>query len=134
MKMKIPSGLGLSSLLTVFACLCLSIFAVLTISTVQSDGRLSDNSRKAVEGYYLADCKAEEILAKLRAGETPTGVSREGDRCSYCCEMPNGQVLQVEVSLQGQDYQIHRWQVVSTTNWQPDQVIPVWAGQEEDSQ
>ena len=61
-----PPVVGASSLLVIFAVLCLTIFALLSVSTVQADGRLSDHAAKAVVNYYEADAKAEEILAKAR--------------------------------------------------------------------
>ena len=61
-----PVVVGAVSLLTIFAVLCLTVFALLSLSTVQADERLSDKSFAAVEGYYAADCAAEEILAQLR--------------------------------------------------------------------
>ena len=54
-----------------FAVLCLTVFAVLSLTTVQADARLAEASARAVEEYYAADCAAQEILARLRNGETP---------------------------------------------------------------
>lgn len=130
MKNRIPSALGLSSLLTIFACLCLSIFAILSISTVQSDGRLSDNARQAVQDYYEADCCAEEILARIRSGQLPEGVSVENGVYTYYCALSETQILLVQAAVEGEDYQILRWQAVSTTDWQPDDTIHVWSGAE----
>ena len=41
-------AVGGSSLLVIFAVLCLTVFALLGLSTVRADGRLSDASAKAV--------------------------------------------------------------------------------------
>lgn len=71
-----PPALGGSSLLVAFAVLALTVFALLSLSTVKADVRLADASAKAVEDYYAADTKAQEILARLRAGETVEGVER----------------------------------------------------------
>lgn len=57
-----PPAVGGSSLLVIFAVLCLTIFALLGLGTVQADQRLSDASAEAVYGYYAADCQAEAIL------------------------------------------------------------------------
>ena len=69
-----PPALGGSSLLVAFAVLALTVFALLSLSTVQADVRLADASAQAVTDYYAADCQAQEILARLRNGETVEGV------------------------------------------------------------
>ena len=43
-----PPAVGGSSLLVIFAVLCLTVFAMLALSTVQANGRLSDASAEAV--------------------------------------------------------------------------------------
>ena len=63
-KRKIrPPIVGGSSLLVIFAVLCLTVFALLGFSTVQADMRLSDESAEAVSEYYEAELQAETIFA-----------------------------------------------------------------------
>ena len=52
----LPAAVGGSSLLVIFAVLCLTVFALLALSTVQADGRLSQKTAQAVAEYYDADC------------------------------------------------------------------------------
>ena len=61
-----PPAVGGSSLLVIFSVLCLTVFALLSLSTVQASGRLSSTSAQAVAAYYQADSQAEAILARLR--------------------------------------------------------------------
>ena len=56
-----PPVVGGSSLLVIFAVLCLTVFTLLALSTVRADNRLSDASVKAVSDYYAADMEAEII-------------------------------------------------------------------------
>jgi hypothetical protein len=119
---------GGSSLLVIFAVLCLTVFALLGLSTVQADGRLSDASANAVSAYYAADCQAESVLAQLRAGETPDGVTVQGNVYAYTCIISDTQALEVEVQLDGAEYTILRWQAVSTNQWQADTSLDVWDG------
>ena len=123
-------AVGGSSLLVIFAVLCLTIFTLLGLSTVQAGGRLSDASAEAVSAYYAADCHAEEILARLRAGELPEGVSVFPDGTySYTCPISDTQLLAVEVRVDmDENYEILRWQAASAANWQPDDSLPVWDG------
>ena len=42
---------GASSLVVIFAVLCLTVFALLGLSTVRADQRLSDTAAVSVENY-----------------------------------------------------------------------------------
>ena len=123
-----PPAVGISSLLVMFAVLCLTIFALLSVSTVSADVTLGERSRDAVTNYYQADCQAEAVLAKLRAGELPHGVTVNGTQYSYLCRISDTQALAVTVQLEDTAYTILRWQVISTAQWQADNKLPVWAG------
>lgn len=124
-----PSTIGAASLLTVFAVLCLVIFALLALSTVAANERLSEASRASVEAYYEADCRAEEILAALRGGEMPEGVTLSGDTYSYICPISDTQALAVTVRGEREQFEILRWQAVSTVDWTGDDSLPVWDGE-----
>ena len=123
-----PPMVGGSSLLVVFAVLCLTVFALLGFSTVQADQRLSDASIGAVSDYYDADSRAEAILAELRSGNVPEGVAEDGGIYSYVCPVSDTQELQVEVRVEGETWEILRWQTVSTVEWREDEPISVWDG------
>jgi hypothetical protein len=96
---------------------------------VQANGRLSDHAANAVMDYYEADAQAESILAKLRAGEEPKDVSREGNLYTYTCPVSDTQVLAVQVMVENDEYTILRWQVISDARWEADDNRPVWDGQ-----
>ena len=111
-EFKIPA-VGGSMLLSIFAVLCLMIFSFLCLSTVLASKRLNDASVKAIESYYKADCEAEEIFSRLRSGEVPEGVTQEGKRYYYCCEISEEQVLNVELICEKDGWIIEKWQAVS---------------------
>lgn len=128
-KKRVPAVVGGSSLLVIFAVLCLTVFAMLSLSSVQAGERLGESAAAAVEGYYAADRAAEEILARLRLGERPEGVSEEDGVYSYTCAISDTQALVVEAAVDGTAYKILRWQAVSTADWQADDALPVWTGE-----
>ena len=68
-------GIGGVTLLTVLLVLCLTLFAVLALSSAQADLRLSEKNARAVAAYYAAENKA---YAVMQAAETmwPSGSSR----------------------------------------------------------
>ena len=120
---------GGSSLLVIFAVLCLTVFALLGLSTVQADGRLSDISAQAVAAYYAADREAEEIFARLRMGELPDGVTEHEGIYSYACRISDTEELQVEVKVQDGHGTVLRWQAVVTAECTADETLSVWDGE-----
>ena len=127
-KSDTPAAVGGSSLLVIFAVLCLTIFALLSLSTVQADGRLTQSAAKAVKAYYDADAKAEEILADLRRGVVADGVEQNGDCYTYVCEVSQTQKLTVTVRIYTDGYEILQWQTESCADWEADESINVWDG------
>ena len=132
-----PPAVGGISLLVVFAVLCLTVFALLALTTVQADNRLADASAQAVMDYYAADCQAQEILARLRKGERPEGVESQysgGIIYRYTVPISDTQELQVEVEMrtgrsgEEPDYSVRRWQAAPSGEWESDDSMDVWDG------
>jgi len=119
---------GGSSLLVIFATLCLTVFALLGLSTVQAGGRLTQTTANAVAAYYEADCAAEEIFTQLRAGELPDGVTKENDIYSYICPVSQTQQLEVDLQKDASGWTVLRWQTVSIAEWETNESINVWDG------
>lgn len=124
MKNRTPSAVGLSSLLVIFAVLCLTVFSLLSLSSVRAYDRLAEKSRQATLDYYAADCCAEELLARLRAGDTD--MTAQDGVYRYSCALSDTQILTVAVEVQGAHYKILQWQTQSITDWQPDEKLYVW--------
>ena len=124
-----PPAVGGISLLVVFAVLCLTVFALLSLTTVRADSRLADASAQAVSDYYAADFAAQEILARLRAGEIPEGVSAMGETYTYSCPISDTQNLEVEVEFQlDGGYTVLRWQAAAAGGWEFDEGLNIWDG------
>lgn len=112
-KRTLPPMVGGSSLLMIFAVLCLTVFTLLSLSTTQADRRLSEISAQAVTNYYAADLQAERIFAQLRRGERPESVQADGNLYRYCCAVSDTQALMVELLEENGQWKILRWQTVS---------------------
>lgn len=125
-----PPAVGGSCLLVIFAVLCLTVFALLSLSTVQANDRLADASVEAVSAYYQADRQAETILAQLRSGQMPQGVTADGATYIYIytCPISDTQSLEVRVRLEGDSWTVLRWQAVSTTQWEAGEGLGLWSG------
>ncbi len=122
-------AVGASSLLVIFAVLCLTVFAMLSLNTVHADKRLSDACAQSTTDYYAADARAEQIFARLRAGEIPAGVTVNGDRYSYACPVSEIQSLCVELKNENGTWIVLRWQSMSTTDWNASDELDVWDGE-----
>ena len=127
-RMAMPATGG-SSLLVIFAVLALTVFAILSVSTVTADQKLADKSAASVGAYYEADCQAEIILAEIRSGKLPEGVKKDGNLYSYKCLVTDSLNLEVEVLVEEEEYEVLRWQMVSAADWQNDESLPVWDGE-----
>lgn len=124
-----PPAFGGSSLLVIFAVLCLTVFALLGLSTVQAHGRLADASVEAVVDYYTADSQAEKVFARLRGGESPPEVTVTGDVYAYSCPISPSQKLEVELMRREKGWTVLRWQAVSTMEMNGDDTLAVWDGE-----
>lgn len=131
--MKNPSrspapSVGAASLLVIFTVLCLTIFSLLSLSTALADRRLSDAAADSVQAYYEADAAAEEIYARLRAGEVPARVQVQGDTYAYTCPVSEKQQLQVLLQLENDTWTVLQWQLAVTNHESLDADLPVWDG------
>lgn len=124
-----PAAVGGSSLLVIFAVLCLTVFALLSLSSVQAERRLADAAAQSVTDYYEADLRAEEIFARLRNGEAVTGVEEIDGTCEFMVPISGRQTLSVLLQRNGDDWSVLRWQAV-TTEGELDDSLNVWQGTE----
>lgn len=122
-----PPAIGGSSLLVIFAVLCLTVFALLSVSTVQAEKRMADASIGAVTAYYEADLKAEKMFARLRAGEAVPGVRESEGIYRYTCPISENQRLEVELQESGETWTVLRWQTVAEPA-EISETLPVWEG------
>ncbi|MEG0971635.1 MAG: hypothetical protein RSE55_02470 [Lachnospiraceae bacterium] len=125
---RIPLPVGGSSLLTIFAVLCLLTFSLLMLSTARADEKLSDKGQEAVTAYYKADVQAEQILSQIRKGEIPKDVKVKKNSYSYTCKISDTRTLFVKIRKKNETYQVQEWKEVSTTEWEPDDSMEIWDG------
>ena len=125
-RMAAPA-IGGSALLGIFAVLCLTVFALLSLSTAQAEKRMSDASAQALTAYYAADLEAEQIFARLRAGESVPGVQKNAWLYSYSCPISEQQILEVELENKENTWHVCRWQVIARSGT-VSETLPVWNG------
>ncbi len=123
-----PPAVGGVSLLVTFAVLCLTVFALLSLSTVRAHDRLSAASAQAVADYYEADREAQEIFARIRSGDVPADVVQSGERYSYGCRISDTQRLEVELERTADGFSVVRWQAAPAGKYETDESLSVWDG------
>ena len=126
-KNAVQPLVGSSSLLVMVSVLCLTVFALLSLSSVQAQKRLADAAVQSVTDYYEADFLAEEIFAQLRSGQIPEGVEERSGTFAYALPISARQVLQVQLRRENSNWQILRWQAVTVAT-QIDDSLDVWRG------
>ena len=113
-KRFFPPLIGGSSLLVIFAILCLTVFAILALSTAKAEQKLSQISANAVSAYYQADADAELIFSEIRNGNVPENVSFENNVYSYSCQISSNLFLNVEITFNDGKWLVLSWQTVSS--------------------
>ncbi len=118
---------GGSSLLVIFTVLCLTVFAVLNLSTVLSKKGMSDKAAASVKEYYEAECKAEEVIAGLRAGNVPDFVEKDGEIYSFEYPVGEDKKLDVKVKIESEDnVKVLCFKETSTAPWENDDSLVLW--------
>ena len=133
-KEKKPEGgiqIGTSSLVLIFVILSLTVFAVLSLTRVLADDRLSDRSADWVAAYYEADCKAEEMLKSIN--EAAEKDKANAGIVSFTVPINDTMSLEVEAVLtdtprDGRYYAVSKWQEVYSSEYEIDESMPVWDG------
>lgn len=125
-----PAAVGGSSLLVIFAVLCLTVFALLSLSSVQAERRLADAATQSVLDYYEADLQAEKILARLRGGEQIAGIEETDGKYQFEVPISGRQTLAVTLERQGNEWTVLRWQAV-TAEEVLEESLDIWKGSEE---
>jgi len=140
-------GTGSVSLILIFAVLCLTIFALLTVSSARAEYNLADKTASSVSAYYQADSQAEYVFARIRADlaqgdgvpEEISGIpinrfiTGNGDDEYIAYSVPADPVNILEVTLVysylTQAFDIAQWRLMPAQEWYPQEDFNVWDGE-----
>lgn len=139
-KEGFTAGAGAVSLVLIFSVLCLSVLAVLTLSTASSESRTTEKIAQATTEYYNADIRATEIMASLMTSYTEDGsvpdnvgdvsidVQREGGRtsASYSCMQSDTQILFIRLVFEESGVEILSWKTVMIADWTAETELDIW--------
>ena len=136
-------GVGSSSIMLIFAVLCLTVFSLISLSVAGNDKSLADTEAKLVTEYYEADEFAERIVSVILGSDTVPGeifgvsVTSDWDWdltaevSSFTCPISDITDLVVKVAVSEDSYEILVWKMVNTDDWVVDDSLNVWTGDDE---
>lgn len=145
------AGVGYVSVMLIFAVICLTIFAVLSLKASLSDNSINERSGEFLKQYYAADTAAKEKLSKLNdiafeiknseffedefeeKSKSIEGVaarrSTDGISVSFSVEINECQELSVNVLFdESGKYTVNKWQSRTVTIDDSNSHINVWDG------
>jgi len=135
---KSGMGVGSASIILVFAVLCLTIFALISLTAANVDKTMLDISSKVINEYYEADTLAECILAEILDSaivpDSVYGIDISTERSAgteyieFSCPVSDTKLLHVKVELSGDSYDILQWNVEDIGLWEADDRLNVWLG------
>lgn len=120
---------GAATLVAVAVILALAAFASMCLSTASADQKILFRMLDADDAWHEADAEAMRTLARLRSGEIPEGVSRNGNAYAYETEIDASRSLYVEAEIEDDgSYRILSWRTARSSEWTPDQSLHVIGG------
>ena len=118
--------LGGASIIMVFAVLCLTVFAVLTLLTADSERKLSGEYKDSVDAYYRADAEAVAFVSELRTeaknGSWEAAAKKlgadfaeitDGGKITKDFPLDDAQFLHVMLTVRGENAQVSAWTLVN---------------------
>ena len=135
-------GGGSASIILIFAVLCLTVFTLIAFVVSGNEKALVDSEVMLVTDYYGADAKAEQILSEILKSdirpETVDGIiidywydfNSSVDMASFSCPLKNEKELFVSFAFvaDADTYQIHSWNLRNIGDWEFDDSINLWTG------
>lgn len=131
-------GIGSVSLILVFCVLCLTVFALLTLSCARTEYNLAEKLAQSTESYYTADTRAALALADAEAalglGESPNTAQgleiacRQGEgafEVSFLSPIDENRAISVLALYRDGETEILEWREISTGDWTPDEGLDV---------
>ena len=125
-------NVGGASIIMLFSVLCLTVFAVLSLVSANSQSRLAGKVADTVSAYYEADLRACEIIDEIKSGNFDHAKPQPGSvgapLYAYSVEIDAVQCLDVVVAVSDDEAKVMTWKVRSTAPWVPEDSHESWDG------
>jgi hypothetical protein len=125
-------GVGSSSIVLVFAVICMAIFAVISFASAVSNSALVKAEKELILGYYQADVLAGNIFAELlladRIPDSVHGVEIHSgwdwdlgvEIVSFVCGVTYKKELYVVIAAHEEEMDILEWRMRDIGEWETD--------------
>ncbi len=136
-------GVGSISLILIFSVLCMSVFALLSLTTAANDKRLALRFAGSAESFYAADTAAEELLWKisgqLKLGNAPENIGNtdilyeqrsRSTVFAYLCPIDENRSIAVLAEYQDGKTKVMEWLETNNESWNPQEHIAVFGSNE----
>jgi len=136
-------GIGSASIMLVFVVLCLTIFAIISLSPALTDRTLANAEVQLVQDFFAADTLAEQVLAEILASyevpETIMGIEVQSHwsmelfllMTSFIVPINETKILHVEVGLDFDSYQIFSWRMYNLHDWVAYEYLNLFDGSDD---
>lgn len=133
-----PMGLniGSASIIMLFAVLCLTVLAALSLLSANSQYALAERSAEVSRAYYDAETRAAEIYELVKSGDLSSvdAIDHEGETFySYTVEIDRFQAFYVVIAIENGEARIRSWKIVEAGDWTPDDFLDLWSGEESEN-
>lgn len=132
-------NIGSSTLIMIFALLCLVVFSLLAYKTALNEKNLALKISNETKAYYEADYKATKIKNKIENNIT-NGKSiaslvdykknkNGNDYIGYSVKIDENKKLVVELKLNGSNLKVVKWVEVNEASEDYNNKLDVWGGE-----
>lgn len=126
---------GLITLLVIFAVLCLTVLAVLSLQTARYEKTLAEKNAASTAAYYAADSAATDIANELyKARGDSEALAEIVERCggiiengiiTYTVTVDSARNLKVTIDA-NDGFAVTGWITSPGGNWQADDGLDLW--------
>ncbi len=123
-----PIRLGPLALLLTVISICLTVLAILTITTAQADRRMSERYADAVEQRYALEAEGQRLLRDLREDPGRAASLERGEDGLLRTELRRDDfTLRIALREDGDGYTVVSWR--QAREWEiAEEPIHIWTG------
>jgi len=137
-KQSRPRAMGLNigsaSIIMLFAVLCLTVLAALSLLSANSQYALSERSAAVTRAYYAAEVEAAQTYELVKNGDMSYVEPYEYNGeilYSYTVDIDQYQSIVVLLAIDGGETELRSWKIVEAGSWVPDDFFDLWTGDTE---
>ena len=127
-------NIGSASIIMLFAVLCLTVLAALSLLSANSQYSLSERSAEVTRAYYAAEVEAARTYELVKNGDMshvePYDYNGE-TLYSYTVDIDQYQSIVVLLAIDGGETRLRSWKIIEAGGWVPDDFFDLWTGDTE---